>query len=130
MHFAGANNPAYVIRDQELIEIPGDKMPIGVHMVTERSFTNHTLNILENDKVYIFTDGFIDQFGGEKGKKFKNTRFRELMSNMAEIPFAEQYKVLDCKLAEWKRNLPQIDDILIVGFSPYVACQSKLLKVI
>ncbi|NMB71269.1 MAG: SpoIIE family protein phosphatase [Bacteroidales bacterium] len=130
MHFAGANNPAYVIRDQELIEIPGDKMPIGVHMVTERSFTNHTLDILENDKVYIFTDGFIDQFGGEKGKKFKNTRFRELMSNVAEIPFAEQYQVLDCKLAEWKRDLPQIDDILIVGFSPYVACQSKLLKVI
>jgi hypothetical protein len=52
------------------------------------------------------------------------------MSNMAEIPFAEQYQVLDCKLAEWKRDLPQIDDILIVGFSPYIACQSKLLKVI
>lgn len=128
LHFAGANNPAYVIRNHELIEVPGDKMPIGIHMVTEKSFTNHTLDILENDKVYIFTDGFIDHFGGEKDKKFKNTRFRELITKVAEMPFAEQYGVLESALTNWKKDLPQIDDILIVGFSPYAACQSKLLK--
>lgn len=127
LHFAGANNPAYLVRNDELLEIPGDKMPIGIHMVTEKSFTNHMLDIAKNDKVYIFTDGFIDQFGGEKSKKFKNIRFRELIRNVAKLPFSKQFEFLEDQLVQWKGNLPQIDDILIIGFDPEASCRSKLM---
>jgi len=119
LHFSGANNPMYLVHSGELTVFPGDKMPIGIHMATERSFTDWPVDINETDMVYLFTDGFIDQFGGEKGKKFKNSRFRELIISLYGLPPLEQKAKLNGALNTWMHDQYQIDDILVIGFEPF-----------
>ncbi len=122
MEFAGANNPLYFIQNNELIEMPepnlvevkGDKMPISLHRKME-SFSNHTLKIKKNDIIYIFSDGYADQFGGENGKKFKYKPFRNLLLNISSKPMSEQKKILDETLEKWKGEFDQIDDVLVMG---------------
>jgi PAS domain S-box-containing protein len=123
LEFAGANNPVYIIRKQELIELKGDKQPIGSDSdETISPFTNQIIPIQAGDSIYLFTDGYADQFGGPKGKKFKNNQFKEVLLGMKERPMKEQCVFLDNKIEEWKayRNeedkmYEQVDDILIIG---------------
>ena len=84
MEFAGANNPVWLIRDNEFIEIKGDKFPIGAYLGNElQKFTHHEWELQKGDYIYIFTDGYADQFGGPKGKKFKYRQLEELLISSA-----------------------------------------------
>ena len=116
MEFAGANNPLYLTRNGEIIETKGDKMPIGIHLHDSRPFTNHEFNIESGDSVYIFSDGYADQFGGPEGKKLKYQSFKNLVSKNSHLPMQEQRKILDTAFEEWKGDLPQVDDVVVVGF--------------
>ena len=133
LSFAGAKNPIYMILPKPtrqgmedliksendthiLIEIKGDKQPIGNHSDSElKPFTNHTIAVEKGDLIYIFTDGFADQFGGEKGKKFNYKRFRGLLLDIIEDPLPVQKQKLQKAFNDWKGELEQVDDVLIMG---------------
>jgi len=114
LKFAGANNPLYLIRNNELIEQKGNKMPVSIYYKMD-GFTTHEIPINKGDNIYIFTDGYADQFGGPKGKKFKYKAFKELLRNNANKPMNEQKEILDKTLINWQGKNSQIDDILIIG---------------
>ncbi len=116
MQFAGAVNPIYVVRNRTLIEYQGDKMPVGIDSEQERPFTNHQIELEPGDMVYLFTDGFADQFGGSEGKKFKYRPFRELLTKISEFPADQQKIHLQQTFDTWKGNLKQLDDVLVFGF--------------
>lgn len=119
MQYAGAFNPIYRIRDGELEEFKANKFPIG-HFVEDPTlkYTNIDFELRENDIYYIFTDGYADQFGGPKGKKFMYKQFRELLLQIHTLPFEEQRLTLDNAIHNWMQNEPQLDDILVIGFKP------------
>jgi phosphoserine phosphatase RsbU/P len=118
LQFAGANNPVYIIRKKELIEIKADKQSIGadVEHADVKTFTNHIFQLEKGDCVYLFTDGYADQFGGNAGKKFKYKQFHEVLIEIHERPMKEQYRILENRHEEWKGTLEQVDDILVIGF--------------
>jgi serine phosphatase RsbU (regulator of sigma subunit) len=117
LQFAGAFQPLYCIRKQnQLIEVPGDKMPIGVAAEEEVSFKNHILELSKGDTVYLFTDGYVDQFGGNSGKKFKYRPFRNLLLNICSYSMEVQKELLLKNFTDWKGNHPQLDDITLFGF--------------
>jgi serine phosphatase RsbU (regulator of sigma subunit) len=120
LEFAGAFNPIYIVKKNRLIEMHGDKMPIGIAALEENSFTNHRYNLEENDVVYLFSDGFVDQFGGPEGKKFKYQPFRNLLLNISNLPMHLQKNDLIKKFNQWKGNLPQLDDVLMFGFRYHI----------
>ena len=117
---AAANNPIWIMRKNEsgiteAIEIKVDKMPVGKHDKQAISFTQKKFDLLKDDVVYSLTDGFPDQFGGDKGKKFMSKNLRNLLATNAHLPMNEQKKLLQQTLKEWIGNLEQIDDITIIG---------------
>ena len=115
LQYAGANNPLYHIRNGVLTVIKADKMPVGVDAVEENSFSNHSLQLLPGDIVYLFSDGYADQFGGPRNKKFKLVPFRELLTRVSGLPMEEQREELDRVMETWMGDAPQVDDILIFG---------------
>ncbi len=115
VQFSGAHNPLYIIRNKELLQFKGDKMPVGMHRNAEKPFTNHTIELQDNDLLYIFSDGFPDQFGGEHGEKFLTKRFKELLVEMHQKPLNEQKDILEDTLENWKGERDQLDDILVIG---------------
>ncbi len=115
LQFSGANNPLYIIRNGELIETKGDKMPIGLHIRDDLPFTNHEMNFESDDSMYLFSDGYADQFGGPQGKKFKYKPFKEILVKNAHLPMSEQEKILNEAFANWKGELPQVDDVVVIG---------------
>ncbi len=115
LQFAGANNPLYLVRDSVVIEYKPDRMPIGVSGVEEQPFSSHYLEMRKGDMLYLFTDGYIDQFGGAKGKKFKYDPFKSLLIKIAALPMEEQRNKLYKTFEEWKGRYIQVDDILIWG---------------
>lgn len=133
LHFAGANMPLYLIRDKnlhdvegleayastgnndyQLYEIKGDKQPIGAHW-EERSFSKHSLPLKENDSVYIFSDGYVDQFGGEDRKKFKSMNFKRLLLSLQDKSMEHQLRILEDTFEAWKGDGDQIDDVSVIG---------------
>jgi sigma-B regulation protein RsbU (phosphoserine phosphatase) len=115
VQFAGAFNPVYIVRNNSLVQLEGDKMPIGVSAEFENSFNNKQFELEPNDMVYLFSDGFPDQFGGPDGKKYKYNKFRELLIKCSNLPVSEQKVVILDEFTEWKGNLPQLDDMTMVG---------------
>ncbi|MDQ3192858.1 MAG: SpoIIE family protein phosphatase [Bacteroidota bacterium] len=116
IEYAGAYNPLYIIRNQELIEIKGDKFPIGMYVgENQKYYTNHKLKLEKGDTVYIFSDGYVDQFGGSKGKKFMAKQFRQTLLDIQKLSINEQKNYLDQVIEEWRGNEEQVDDILIIG---------------
>ena len=117
IQFAGAYNPLYIIRSgsQEIEQIKGDKFPIGPFIGGIQNFQNHTVKLEAGDTVYVFSDGYADQFGGEKGKKFRYKNFRELLIGMQEKEMHEQKELLDTTIESWRGELEQVDDILVIG---------------
>ncbi len=115
LSFACANNPLWIIRDKELLEFQQDKLPVGTYYGEQKDFSLNTFNLKKGDIVYTFTDGYADQFGGEKGKKFKYKKMQQLLLANCEKPMLEQKQALDFEIEARKGKLEQIDDILIIG---------------
>ncbi len=116
LEYAGAYNPLYIVRSGKLIEIKGDKFPIGLFLGKEKKkFANHKMQLQKDDCVYIFSDGYADQFGGPKGKKFMISHFRNLLLQLAVHPIDLQKQVLSKTLQDWCGHLDQVDDILVIG---------------
>ncbi|PJA07397.1 MAG: hypothetical protein COX70_06785 [Flavobacteriales bacterium CG_4_10_14_0_2_um_filter_32_8] len=114
LQYAGAHNPLWIIRNGELLETKGDKQPIG-KFENVVPFTTHTFELQENDIIYIFSDGYVDQFGGEKGKKFKTKSFRELLLEICSNPMEEQKILIEKAFDAWKGSNDQVDDVCVIG---------------
>ncbi|MFO0355907.1 MAG: PP2C family protein-serine/threonine phosphatase [Sphingobacteriaceae bacterium] len=110
-----ANNPLLILRDNEIIEIAADKIPVGKSLKNEQNFTLHTLQLQKEDVLFAFTDGFADQFGGPKGKKFKYKQLCEVLNQKKNLPLSSQKEILLNLFNQWKGNLEQVDDVLLVG---------------
>lgn len=114
LYFSGAYNGCIVIRAGELIELKADKQPIG-QFENAFPFTLQQFAVQANDTIYLFTDGYVDQFGGEKGKKLKSTGFKALLLQASELPIDEQHALFSSFFTRWKGNLEQVDDVCILG---------------
>jgi serine phosphatase RsbU (regulator of sigma subunit) len=114
LKFAGANNPLYLVRNGELTEYRTDKMPVSIHLVMQ-PFTSHKIGLEPGDHVFIFSDGYADQFGGPHGKKFKYQPFKELLVSMTGKEMHEQGLLLDRAFEKWKGDIDQIDDVVVIG---------------
>ena len=115
LEYAGANCPLYLVRDQKVIQFSANKIPIGGFSLERDSFTGHTIQLRPEDSVYIFSDGYADQFGGPKGKKFLYRQFRELLLEVQKLePAMRKAKLVEAFNA-WKGPLEQVDDILVLG---------------
>jgi serine phosphatase RsbU (regulator of sigma subunit) len=117
MEYAGALFPLYIIRENSLIEVKGDKHIIGLNP-SGTPYTNHNLDIQDNDIVYMFSDGYADQFGGTENKKFMYRRLRYLLMTIHKFPLQDQKTILDENIMAWMGNSTQIDDIMVIGFKP------------
>lgn len=115
MDFAGANNPLYIIRDGNLIKIQGDHMPIGIHFSAFTPFINNTIETVKGDFLYLFSDGYADQFGGPRGKKYMYKPFQQLLLRICDKPMNLQKEMLDSTFEEWKGEREQVDDVLVIG---------------
>jgi len=133
LQFAGAYHPLYFIRDKDqitgkepgsdsalegedatLFELKGDKQPIGIHWV-ENDFTNQKVRLKENDTVYVFSDGYVDQYGGEQRKKFKTQKFKELLLSVQSKSMEKQKEDIEETFELWRGNNEQIDDVCVIG---------------
>ncbi len=116
LEFAGAINPVYLVRNGELIETKGDRFAIGrADLDVTKDFTNHEMEVQKGDTFYMFSDGYADQFGGKRGKKLKIARMKELFLEIQDKTMEEQREFLDKTIEEWRGDIEQIDDILIIG---------------
>jgi serine phosphatase RsbU (regulator of sigma subunit) len=114
LEYAGAINSLFYVRENKLTEIKGDKQPIGQY-VNIKPFTLHQLELNKGDKIYLFSDGYADQFGGEKGKKFMYKRFRDLLISISSKQFNTQENHLKQEFVDWKGDLEQVDDVCVIG---------------
>ncbi len=125
IQWSGANNPIWIIKNtissrgvenKELIEIKADKQPVG-KFEDRKSFSTNDITLKKGDRLYLFTDGYADQFGGPKGKKFKYRQLEELLLSTAHLDLEIQKQKLEDSFQEWKGNLEQVDDVCIIGIS-------------
>jgi serine phosphatase RsbU (regulator of sigma subunit)/heme/copper-type cytochrome/quinol oxidase subunit 4 len=114
LSYAGANNPIYLIRNGELIETKADKQPIGKY-ITRKLYTTHEFELQEGDSVYLFSDGYADQFGGPKGKKLKYSAFKNYLMELNDMPSAEIGTELGRRFDIWKEGVEQIDDVCLMN---------------
>ncbi|MGZ3884864.1 MAG: SpoIIE family protein phosphatase [Bacteroidia bacterium] len=115
LFFAGANLNLIHIRNHVVTEIKGDKHSIGINPELHKNFTDHSIQLEANDCVYLFSDGYADQFGGPKGKKFKYKNLLSLLSQNSSLTADEQLRRLSENFAEWKKDTGQLDDVLVFG---------------
>jgi serine phosphatase RsbU (regulator of sigma subunit) len=114
LEFAGAFNPLYLIRKGELTEYKADRMPIGYH-IKQAQFTNHEIELKKGDTIYIFSDGYYDQFGGPKDKRFSSGRLKKMLKEVSSLPMEEQKEIIEARYQDWKRETEQVDDIIFLG---------------
>ena len=114
LNYAGAYNPLYLIRNNELTHIKATRNPIGIYL-NEYSFENHKIKLLKDDSFYMFSDGYIDQFNGINRHKFTSKQLKELFLSIHKEPFVKQKTILNQTIEKWKGNSEQIDDILVLG---------------
>jgi len=124
MQFAGAYNSLYIVRNNggqtseeanyEIIKLKADRQPIGIY-IHEKDFTNHSFQLQKGDTLYALSDGYVDQFGGDTGGKFKSGRFQKLLLSFQDKSMEEQKHILGRTFTKWKRDIEQIDDVLIIG---------------
>ena len=115
-----AHNPIWIARTSadstvELIEVKGDRFPIGKHDRDHEPFTLHTISLQKGDVVYILTDGFVDQFGGASGKKFKYKQLKELLLLVSKEPMQIQREMFNTVFENWRGDQEQVDDVTVVG---------------
>jgi CheY-like chemotaxis protein len=114
MVFSGAFNPMYLIRDNKIIEFRGDRMPLSYHDKMS-SFSSQEIKVRPDDLIFLFTDGFVDQFGGQNEKKFLRSRFKEVLLKHYKKPLEVQKQLMLDTYNSWKGNGEQVDDITVVG---------------
>jgi serine phosphatase RsbU (regulator of sigma subunit) len=115
LKFAGANLPIYIVRKEEFIEVKGDKQPVGHQPWPETPFVTQEVELKSEDKIYLFSDGYADQFGGPKGKKYKYKTFKDKLAVVAGLTFNEQRVLIDTEFETWKGDLEQLDDVCVLG---------------
>ncbi|MFH2094431.1 MAG: tetratricopeptide repeat protein [Bacteroidota bacterium] len=115
LSFAGANNSFMVIHNKELVEIKGDRMPVGIYEKMN-PFTRHDILLNSGDIIYLFSDGYIDQFGGKAGRKYLMKNFRKLLESVSMYPMSKQKEEIDKEYEIWKGEYEQIDDVMVIGF--------------
>jgi serine phosphatase RsbU (regulator of sigma subunit) len=119
LQFAGAYNSLLILRQQgekyEIQKVPADKMPIGKHPKDTVSFTNHTISLQAKDRLYIFSDGYVSQFGGKKGGKFKSRRLHQLLVEIQTKRMKQQKTLVAERFESWMGDEEQVDDILLMG---------------
>ncbi len=114
LQYSGAYNPLIIIRDNEITEYKANRYPIGIYPI-EDPFDTQRIQLRHNDLIYIFSDGFYDQPGGEKRKRFSKKRFKEVLLVLQNYPFTEQKEILDNILKSWRGRFEQVDDITVMG---------------
>jgi serine phosphatase RsbU (regulator of sigma subunit) len=119
IEYAGAYNPMWMLRKQDgtpiITEYIGDRMPIGIHSKKSSPFGSKIISFEENDIIYLFTDGYKDQFGGTEGKKFLAKQFKDMLISIHHLPLQDQQKQLSENFDNWKGNYSQIDDVLVLA---------------
>lgn len=115
MQVAAANNPVWIVRSGNIIEIKPDRFPVGKHEMDDQPFTNHEFQFEKGDVIYMMTDGFADQFGGPTGKKFKWKQLQKVLLSNVELPMHSQKQELESTFKKWKTDIEQVDDICIIG---------------
>jgi len=115
LQYSGAFRPLYLLRQDELIVIKGDPMPIGIYNEDEVPFTNKEVPFRDNDMIYLFTDGYVDQIGGLERKTFKSIRFKKLLREIHHLSMEEQQQILREEHEIWRSGSEQIDDVMILG---------------
>ncbi len=117
LEYAGANNPIYIVRENQELEVfKADRMPIGIYINHRTPFNSIETTLGTDDNLYMFSDGYADQFGGPRGKKFRYKQFKELLTSYAALETNKQLKQIENTLNNWIEGYEQIDDILLVGF--------------
>jgi serine phosphatase RsbU (regulator of sigma subunit) len=120
LEYAGANNPVWIIRAvkdtkaHEIIELKPNRMPVGFHYET-KDFTSQKFQLQTGDAIYVFTDGFVDQFGGPEGKKYKSKKFKEMLLSIQHFNMKDQALMINREFNNWKGNNEQIDDLCLIG---------------
>jgi len=115
MTYTAAQNPIWIIRAGEIIQIKGEKMPVGKHANDHMPFVGGEFDLKKGDQVYTLTDGYQDQFGGPKGKKFMIKRMREYVLSISHLAMEDQYKKIDEVFMDWKGDMEQVDDVCVMG---------------
>ncbi|MBI5217428.1 MAG: SpoIIE family protein phosphatase [Bacteroidia bacterium] len=116
IEYAGAINPLFVVRNNRVVEIRGNRFSVGSNDLDEKfTFEHHIMPLRDNDMVYLFSDGYADQFGGPLGKKYKYKRFRHFLQTISAYPLKEQKKYLEDNINKWRGDMEQVDDILVIG---------------
>lgn len=116
LEFSGAFRPLLRVRGEEALKISGNKFAIGGRRILNKEFTNHKVDVRPGDKIYLYSDGYYDQFGGERGKKYLSKRFRNFILQLQDLKLEDQLYVLRYEFHLWKGNEDQIDDVLVSGF--------------
>ena len=115
LEYSLAYNPLFLIRKGEILETKADKQPVGFHTGEQKPFTHHEVKLEKGDTIYLFSDGYPDQFGGKKDKKFMMKNFKKLLLSIQDKTMNEQKAILETTMAEWKGDTEQVDDILVMG---------------
>ena len=115
LEFSGAYNSLLIFHEGEPHEYHADRMPIGIYYGEKETFTNYAINVKKGDVLYIFTDGYADQFGGPRGTKFMKYNLKKLLSEIYYRPMDEQRQILETEFEKWKGSLNQVDDVTILG---------------
>ena len=119
MEFSGAFLPVYIVREDKLIEIKGDKINVGQTYINGVSFNKSSFRLEEGDLLYLFSDGYADQFGGPENKKFMYRRLRHILLTISKYPMVDQERILNETISAWMQGCEQIDDMMVMGFRPF-----------
>ena len=116
LDFAGAYNPLIIIRNEQIIEIKGDNISVGSYSENpDAHYTNHKVKLEKGDVLYVFSDGYADQFGGPDGKKFKTSYLKKTLQRMSDVHISQQRNMLEKVIEDWRAGLMQVDDMLVIG---------------
>jgi serine phosphatase RsbU (regulator of sigma subunit) len=115
LEYSGAYNPFYIVRQKSIIKLEPDRMPIGVH-IYDKPFSVHKIQLEKKDRVYLFTDGYVDQIGGLDNKKLKRTGFKDLLLSIQGRSIQKQAHKIEQFFNTWKQHNDQTDDVTVIGF--------------